>query len=471
MKKLLIFIFCLGLITSCVISPRKKDDEQAALRMQQRMLIEEAMTLGERKQFTEALKCLDPIRENSLYPNEVFDLRRKLQVEQFKNNNEKQQEYTVFEAVKGVDERLVYPESYGKTMVITGEKIDNTLTPTAMDKVLNKKISMNLRNAGLSEIILALNMQAGLNIIADSALDQAAQLTVKVEDVPLHELLSYIARNMGLDFHLGENMVWVTAGATNAGNAPKMETKIFKLKTGAIPSLGGEIRPEIDDALEAFLDTGPAGAIYRVYRNRNLLVVKNTRDNLKIIEQLLKELDKPIRQVLIEARYLTIAQDDLKELGFNLSELNNLSGRTTPIETFTNGLLRNFPADGNATLTGIIGSMEYELVIHALNEMDSVQIISSPRVTVLNNQMAMIRRGETLRYYEEYELETVVDEAGVARSQPVPVGSVQEIPLGINFEVKPTIGNDGRKVMLNLKPNIVNLEGWEWYGQKGCLVR
>lgn len=461
MKKVFSLILCMLVLSSCRTVP--EDDGNTVVRMQQRMLIEEAQEDLKQEKFEDVIKCLEPITKKSFYPNEVFELIRLAKIGKFKKENDRLQKQTVFDAIKGVDRRLVYPATYGETITINGEKIDHKLPETPMDKILEKKVSMDLRNAGLAEIILALNTQASLNIIADSALDKNGQLTVKVEDVPLYELLSYIARNMGLDFHVGQNIIWVTAGSGSAANSPKMETKIFKLQTGAIPSLTEDIRPELDDALEAFLETGPTGSTYRIYRNRNLLVVKNTRDNLKIIEQLIMELDKPIQQVLIEARYLTIGQQDLKSLGFNLSELNNTTGNQTPIGNFTNQLLRNFPQDGNATLAGIIGSMQYEFIIHALNEMDSAQVISSPRITVLNNQIAIIRRGETLRYYEEYELETVVDEAGVARSQPVPVGNVQEIPLGINFEVKPTIGHDGRKIMLNLKPNIINFEGWDTF--------
>ena len=450
------FILC-----SCQ-GPNMEDPETRRL-FEEKMLLEQARKLFEKQDYDMTMQCLEPIRHDSLYRDQVFELYRKAEVEKFKKENQRKQDDTIITALAEVDQRLTYPENYGATFTITGDKIVHETTETPLDEVLKKKVSMDLRNAGLAEIIMALGAQAGLNMVADSALDQSAELTVKVENVPLYELLSYIARNLQLDFHLGENMVWITAGSSNAAGTPKLETRIFKLKSGAIPSLAGDLKPELEDALEAFLETGPQGAAFRLYRDRNLLIVKNTRDNMKIIEQLIKELDEPIKQVLIEATYYTISQNDLKELGFNLATLERTNNKQTPIGTFTNELLRNFPATGNATLAGIIGSMEYEFVIHALNEMRSAQAISSPRVTVLNNQPALIRRGDTLRYYEEYELETVVDEAGVARSQPVPVGSVQEIQLGINFEVKAMIGNDGRKIMLDLKPNIVQFIDWETF--------
>jgi len=40
------------------------------------------------------------------------------------------------------------------------------------------------------------------------------------------------------------------------------------------------------------------------------LLVKNTRENLRLVEMLMEEFDKPILQVLIEARFITISQKD-----------------------------------------------------------------------------------------------------------------------------------------------------------------
>jgi type IV pilus assembly protein PilQ len=462
----LFIILCVLFITSCA-TPENVDPAKIKQLQEQRQIINHAKSLYGMKKYDEALTCLEPIKNNSLFSDEVFDLQRKIEVDKFLKENKREVKHTIFEGIKQVDERLVYPENYGQTISITGEEIDNTIPDGPMDKLLNKKVSMNLQNADLKQIIMAMNEEGGLNIIADSALESSEkQLTVKVEDVPLRELISYIARNMGLDFHLGQNVIWVTAGSSNTDNSPKLETRFFKLKAGAIPSLGGDNETEIEDALETFLETGPPESAFRLYRNRNLLVVKNTRDNLKIIEKLIMELDKPIQQVLIEARYLTISQTDLNELGFDLKKINNPRTRKTPIENITNNLLANDPfkpgVGGDLTLTGIIGSIEYELVVRALDEMASTQVISSPRVTVLNNQTATIFRGETRYYFDN--LTPVNIDGGDFQGDKVivvPEGDAKELETGIKFEVKPTIGNDGKKVMLNLKPTISQFDGYD----------
>jgi len=228
---------------------------------------------------------------------------------------------------------------------------------------------------------------------------------------------------------------------------------------------GGETPSELEDVLATLLVDSPEGAVYRIYKNRNLLLVKNTRENLRLVEMLMEEFDKPILQVLIEARFITISQKDLYEIGFDIPEFTpeNPDDEKT-VKVIDNDLLPNFPDDGgNLALSGIIDRFKYRAVIRALDEKSSTKTISSPRVTVLNNHVAMIRRGDTLRYYEEYELETIPNENGVAVSQPVPTGDVQELDLGINFYVKPTIGSDSEHVMLSLRPYIADFLGYETF--------
>jgi type II secretory pathway component GspD/PulD (secretin) len=428
-----------------------------------------------------ALDCLSQIQGRPAYPVEYEQLLTDVEMGKFKQDlalaKDRSQRLGIIEA----EERLLIPPTYGKTVTVDGEDMTFVVPPGPMEDLVNRKVSMDLRDAGVQEVVMALSDLAGLNIIADSALTSDQRLTIKVDQVPLRELLSYISRNLGIAFHLGEDMIWVTAGTDTSDAGPQLETRIFKLRTGLVPFIDGDTgnefaagggaagatsgtgSGELDDALSTFLEVGPPDSCYRIYRNRNVLMVRNTRENLRLVERLLEILDRDIRQVLIEARFVNISESDLFELGYNLAQVQPHSSTTerNTVMTIDNGLLRNFPTDGNLALTGVIGSVEYEMVIHALDELTSVRSVSAPRVTVLNNQNAIIHRGDTIRYYEDYELETIPNEGGVAVSQPVPTGSVQELQTGIDFTVRPAISFDGRKVMLHLRPQIVQFLGWD----------
>jgi len=467
-------IFALLLIVCAFLACQQTSDETGIINPhpklspeEQQVLIAQAKDFKNKGRLTEALRCLAPIKDKTAFPYEVGNLYREIDVEKFKKDIEIAQDQSHVDAVKEVQRELVLPENYGETMTITGEKITNKTPEGLMESLVNRKVSMDLRNAGVQEVVMALSDINGLNIIADQALSSPQRLTVKVAQVPLKELLSYIARNMGIAFHLGENVIWVTAAMTATGdNGPKLETRIYKLRAGIVPTIGDSDvsggNSELDDALQTFLTAGPPDSAYRIYRNRNLLMVKNTPENLRQVETMLDELDKPIPQVLIEARFITISQQELFELGYNLANITPRDpDADSEIGRIDNNLLRNFPQDGNMTVAGVIGDYQYEVVIHALDEMTTSRTISAPRITVLNNHTGMIRRGDTLRYYEEYELETIPNEGGVAVTQPVPTGDVQEIELGINFEVHPTISHDRKRVMLDLSPNIVQFMGFD----------
>jgi type II secretory pathway component GspD/PulD (secretin) len=451
----------------------------------QYQLLERAILLQEQENYGVALECLAPLKNKESTVAKVLDKIDELENIIIQKEFEKAQRDTERKGVSEVEERLIYPKTYGQQITIGGEDINPNIPVGPMEEIVNRPVSMDLSDASVQDVIMALNRVEGLNIIADNALSSPTSLTVKVSGVPLKELLSYIARNMGIAFHINENVIWVTAVVETDETSPQLETAIFKLNSGLIPvigedsavagvtnavadgadgAVGGTASDELDDVLANFVSFNQPGALFRIYKNRNLLLVKNTRENVRLVEALLKEFDSEVKQVLIEARFLTISQTDLLELGVNLETIQRQNpDLPKELQTVTNDLFRSFPADGNLELGGVIDNWEYNLVLHAIDEKTSARTISSPRVTVLNNHTAIIRRGETLRYFEEYDLETAINAAGVTVSEPVPTGDVQEIQLGINLEVKPSIGHDGKKVLLDLKPNIVELIQFDEY--------
>ena len=222
---------------------------------------------------------------------------------------------------------------------------------------------------------------------------------------------------------------------------------------------------ELEDVLDAFLADGPEGATYRIYRNRNLLVIKNSRENLRLVEELLRDFDKEPYQVLIEARFLTIGQEDLSELGFDLT--GGLPGDEVSEHAFeaksessTFEAFRNAATGGNVTLGGILGSHTYTAMLHALEQNGRSRTLSAPRITVLNNQTATIRKGDIMYYFEEYDTATTSGGNDADTNTLVPTGTPTELELGITLDVKVNVGNDGKTVLLALQPEITEFIEW-----------
>ena len=470
-----------------------KRDEQRELEAAVRRRLDEIQGLIDKKKYEEALSKLEPLKRFEFCKPEVTSMERTVEILRRGNADTINGEYTRTHMMKEADKELALPSTYGTTVLI-----DQNLSPIELPKgsqedLINKKISLSLESADVAQLVEELNAN-GLNVIADDALQSEKTLTVKFKDVPIKELFAYIARNMGIAFYVGENMVWVTEGETGGG--PKLETRIIRLPQGFVPEVpqggggapgarggGGNVAAvqdtDLDDVLTSFLSDSPEGASFRIFRDRNILVIRDTRENLRFAEELIKEFDKPPLQVAIEARFITINEDDLRDVGVEMNQQLTADGRSLAVPPFSNrfgpeavkaisslskfGEVDTESGEGNVILSGVIGNRIFETVIRMIETKSSAVSLSVPRVTVMNNRTARIRKGDKLYYFEEYDTASIDMGDQGTRTTLVPTGSPTELPIGLTLDVRVNIGNDKKTIMLGLKPEIVKFIKWESY--------
>ena len=431
---------------------------------------------------------------------ELKETIRKLEASRAQKNKYRLDRYDSEQrAINEVVEGMLLPHSYGRTVRISPDHEPIVLPPGPMEELVQKKVSMQLKDAGVEELMLALSKIDGLNIIADQALNADRQLTISVEDVPLQDLLSYISRNMGIEFHVGRDVIWVTQSTSPAGGGPELITRIFRLRKGFIPTqvsgsnppaggatgfgnapagFGGANAAEdmdlYDALIELGLDQGPEGSVLRLFKNRNLLLIRNTATNLRLAEEVIASFDVAPKQVLIEARFLTISQDDLNQLGIDIENVSMNRGDpenpTHDIESLVySSIFDAFTEGANSpqlTMSGILGNNEYRDVLRALHKLTDADTLSAPRLTLMNNQSAQIRRGSDFYYFEEWEVivsDTIITGEGDAEAERAnnvlqPVGRPTKIQQGITLDVSVNIGNDGKTVLLSLAPSIRNVD-------------
>ena len=386
-------------------------------------------------------------------------------------------------ALTEVEERLVLPENYGRTVVITGDNEPLALPKGPMEELVNRKVTMQLHNADVVALAEALSQIDGLNIIRDDTLTATKTATILVKDVPLVEVLNYAARNMGIAFHVGDSVIWVTQ-AEDQATGPALETRIYKIRHGLVPagagaasgSVGGSggdnaesvigggssigqagaEDTELDDALKLVLTDPAPGAAYEIYRNRNLLVVRDSREKLRLVEQIVRELDRTPQQVLIEARFVTMSHRDYLELGTDVKQLLIDAGPKLQVDATS--LFPTAEASdvlgGKLGVSGIVGNTTYNVILRALQELDNAQTLSAPRVTVLNNHSATINDGSKSYYYKSFSTQSINNSNGTTQMTLVPDGEATEITYGLLLGVTVSIGNDGQTVMLALSPTV-----------------
>jgi type IV pilus assembly protein PilQ len=362
-----------------------------------------------------------------------------------------------------------------------------------MQQVLDKKVSVHISGekdgSGLPTIQTfadALAASDGINMIVGPCTNTVPGMDLK--DVPLQEVLDYLDKNLDVTFYVGENVIWVAPRKNGQPVAP-LVTRLYHLRKGmSDEELGSnttsyvETTNYIERAIEKFVPRTD-GADMLFDKKAHLLIVRNTRDNIAKIEELIENLDVCPVQVVIESRFISTTVTDLRELGIDWilkspaavttkSVVNNGQVVNMPESQVDSGTLIGTPssfsqaaAGGGLSLTyeGLLTDPAFQAVIHALETSGKSRTLSVPKVTTVNNKPAMIRIGQDYRYFENYEVKEigamseVITGTGIVQTPfyaLTPSGSPTIQKLGIELDVTPSVGADMSSVNLKITPNI-----------------
>jgi type IV pilus assembly protein PilQ len=375
------------------------------------------------------------------------------------------------------------PDSYGKVLHEAGPLFDFESAKGRMSKVLEKEVSIHLDNVPLESVLVNISQTAGVNIVADKSLPALKQvLSVNLDKVPLGEFFRYVARNYDLQFQVGDELVWVVDGKD-----PKKlmeETRFYRLRKGFIlPAQFGaedvvkvttrvnnvETTSETQKFKKFVNDEAPtipmlekaikqlwSGTNFMIDYERNLVVARGTPEQLDVMEEIIKEFDRPVQQVLIEARFVTLTKPAFMQLGV-IWETGRQAGAARIPQDYT-GLIgsqniQNIGIGLQETFTNILDRNTLSMTISALEQTGESQTLSAPRLTVLNNRPANISDGKVQYYYEEYTVKSTVQQYYTASSF-VPAGKPTKITAGAELNVLASISGDGNSIVLALNPRV-----------------
>lgn len=386
-------------------------------------------------------------------------------------------------------ERMTMPDTYGVRRFVKGESGSLKSLPSAMEATLSRKVTMHLDQVGLADFILAIGQSDNVNIVADDAASSKT-MSIHADQVPLIEILEYVARNLGVAFYAGEHIIWATPSQDAASPVP-MLTRVYRLRKGMAGSDlagggaaadGAAAETSIEAALRRFVPEIP-GSDLLFDPKAHAVIAKNTRENLARVEEILDALDVAPLQVQIEARFVAMALNELRELGIDwllnsdwvvsskpvVRDGQVVMAPRTQIDDGANITNVKFPNTQGLNLTyrGLLTEPMFQAVIHALETSGKAHTLSAPQVTTVNNRPAKIRVGEDFRYFEEYDVVSVpssTQEGGtVYRSVLVPVGTPTLEELGIELNVTPSVGADNAAIVLALNPEISEFVRYEYY--------
>ncbi len=120
----------------------------------------------------------------------------------------------------------------------------------------------------------------------------------------------------------------------------------------------------------------------------NLVVVQGRQDDLARINDLFQRIDKPQKQVLIEATIVEVTLRDEFRLGVQWDGVTKFLNATYA-DNSSGTVASKFPGT-----SVVYSNVDITAVLNALDAETDVQVVSSPRILALNNQSARIQVGD-----------------------------------------------------------------------------
>lgn len=313
-----------------------------------------------------------------------------------------------------------------------------------------KKITLDFKDADIANILRLFAEVSDLNIIASG--DVRGTVTIRLVDVPWDQAFDIVlqANNLGAE-KIGNVVRIVPLERLSAerkvrAEATKAREEIEPLVTEVIPINYGKVKEIGDAGIKPILSS--RGKVV-VDERTNTLIVTDIRSNVEKAKLLVRTLDAQTPQVLIQAQVIEANLDFSRELGIQWGgafiESKNITGSvkgasggiTAPGSSTGSGdLAVNLPA---AVTSGAGGAVQFALAnltntkylqvrISALESTGQGRIISSPRLTTLDNTEASIEQGLRIPYPKQTAEGTV---------------SVDFIEANLKLTVTPHVTADG----------------------------
>ena len=359
------------------------------------------------------------------------------------------------------------------------------------------------------------NLALGLD---ESEISTIPLVTMNFTNIPLSEVIRYLCQICHLKYRIDEQVVTIGNDSID-----EMDTKFFKVRAALISRIAPVVESDTTDdtsfseedffdpqttfddskdgggtsskrsvtseALKGYFEERgipfPEGTAIAYNRRSGKLTVKNTHENLRRFDTLLRALDLEQPQVLIESKFLEISQRDMEEMGFewwmtpvpgssanwNITENDSLvrplgqskDGVGSPVsQDITSRVINNLVLPAMGTDTSFT-AYNLHMMLHALDQSGTTEVLSAPKIIAKSGDEATIRMVREEYYPDSWSApELSVSNNTFIYTPPIPEFS-EATDVGIRLTVTPTVSPDNHTITLVLSPQVVQLTGWSDY--------
>jgi type IV pilus assembly protein PilQ len=349
-------------------------------------------------------------------------------------------------SAQGTYEQLAYQSDNEFTIEINPVVADEEQQASLFSETreyTGQRLTLNFQDIETRAVLQLLAETSGRNIVVSDTVQ--GNVTLRLRNVPWDQALDIVMTTKGLDMRQNGNVIIVApAEEIAARETADLEAKRAITELEPLYSEFLQVNYAKAANLAALIASGAGqnsllserGTV-SIDERTNTLLVQDTAEKLQNIRRLVRTLDIPVRQVLIESRIVIVNDDLSRELGVRLGltayrengsdGVTVISGSGTGTDTMVNSALDNLADPNNGTIFPIqvpdlanrynvnvpiqnaagrfalaVLESDYlvDLELTAMEAEGRGEIVSTPRVITANQKEARIEQGVEIPYQE-----------------------------------------------------------------------
>ncbi|MCM2369579.1 type II secretion system protein GspD [Aporhodopirellula aestuarii] len=302
-------------------------------------------------------------------------------------------------------------------------------------------ITLSVRKAPLADVLSAIAKSQGLSILTTDDIDTT--ISGNFTRAHFEDVMSAIFAISPYTWTRSSNVILVTrldGGSSLPPHAQGREIRVFELNYVSADDVQNVIKPLLSGVGNiSITQTNSRDQ----NKTRERVIVEEIPQYMERIERYVAQVDRPPRQVLIEAHILEVDLKDDTACGVDLSKLSNTSGTGILLSTpdFNNTISSLSTLSSSAYNIGIFKAGDLSGLVEAITRTEDAKALASPRVLALNGQEAYVQIGEKLGYFV------------TTTTQTSSLQSVEFLDTGVVLRVTPQIMDDD-SVVMSVKPEV-----------------
>ncbi len=316
----------------------------------------------------------------------------------------------------------------------------------ASDINYDQKITLNLKNAEITDVFRLIAEQNDLNIVVSPSIK--GRISLRLSDVTLREAIDVILDAVGARIEETENIMHIySIGERDALDTKKgqMVTEIFTVNYIKVSTLLSIIQD--------FLSIEGKAKSYKRAKGSNppMIIVQDYPEKVEAVRKLYEKLDTETRQVMIDTKIIETGFQNVDLKGVDWTIGASFQGSPVGIDTKYGG------ASGKIDY-GTLSFSAFNAVYQRLMEDNSTNVLSDAKLAVLDGENSHIHVGDTI----PVGLNTISSGAGGTVNYGTT--NIQKWEIGVTVDVTPTV-IDNNLIRMKIQPEVSSLQGYNNTGQ------